>query len=68
MGLWTGTPSSVSGLRSRNLPILQSEHTCGNCPWITTAQAGPPEIAAFNANTAPNDYPYAVESWSYIRD
>ncbi len=56
----------VSGLTSLNLPIMQTEHKCGNYPWITSAQAGPPAIAAFNANTAPNDYPYAVESWSYI--
>ncbi len=56
----------VSGLTSKNLPIMQTEHKCGNYPWVTTAQAGPPAIGAFNANTAPNDYPYAVESWSYI--
>jgi len=67
-GLQWNMISSVSGLKSRNLPIVQTEHKCGNYPWITAAQAGPPAIAAFNANTAPNDYPYAVESWSYIRD
>jgi glucosylceramidase len=52
----------VSGLKSRNLNIVQSEHKCGNYPW------NPSGFPAFNANTAPNDYPYAIESWGYIRD
>jgi glucosylceramidase len=52
----------IAGLKSRNLPILQTEHRCGNYPW------NPAGLPAFNPNTAPNDYPYAVESWGYIRD
>jgi glucosylceramidase len=51
--------SSVAGLRSRNLPIVQSEHKCGNYPW---------ETATFNPNTPPNDYAYGVESWGLIGD
>jgi glucosylceramidase len=58
---WNMLPS-VSGLRSKNLPIVQSEHKCGNYPW------NPSGFPAFNPNKAPNDYPYAVESWGYIRD
>jgi glucosylceramidase len=58
---WNMLPS-VSGLKSRNLPIVQSEHKCGNYPW------NPSGFPAFNPNTAPNDYAYAVESWGYIRD
>jgi glucosylceramidase len=58
-GLQWNMISSVGGLRSRSLPILQTEHKCGNYPWDT---------ATFNANTAPNDYAYGVESWGLIRD
>ena len=49
----------VGSLKSRNVPIVQTEHKCGNYPW---------ETATFNANTAPNDYAYAKESWTLIRD
>jgi len=58
---WNMLPR-VSGLKSRNLNIVQSEHKCGNYPW------NPAGFPAFNPNKAPNDYPYAVESWGYIRD
>ena len=52
----------VTGLKSRNLNIVQSEHKCGNYPW------NPAGFPAFNPDKAPNDYAYAVESWGYIRD
>ena len=58
---WNMLPS-VSGLKARNLPILQTEHKCGNYPW------SPAGFPAFNPNNAPNDYAYGVESWGYIRD
>jgi len=49
----------VSGLASRNLSLMQTEHKCGNYPW---------ETATFKSDKAPNDHAYAVESWGYIRD
>jgi glucosylceramidase len=58
-GLQWNMINSVAGLRSRNLPIVQSEHKCGNYPW---------ETATFNANTAPNDYAYGIETWGLIGD
>lgn len=56
-GLQWNMIDSVSSLKSRNLPIIQTEHKCGNYPWQTDT---------FNPNTAPNDYAYAVESWGLI--
>ena len=53
----------VSGLTSKNLEIVQSEHKCGNYPWNPGGG-----LPAFDANKAQNDYPYGVESWGYIRD
>ncbi len=58
-GLQWNMINSVAGLRARNLPIVQSEHKCGNYPW---------ETATFNPNTAPNDYAYGIESWGLIGD
>jgi glucosylceramidase len=58
LGFQWGMVSTVAGARGYNLPIWQSEHRCGNYPWVTP----------FDANRAPNDHAYAVESWGLIRD
>ena len=58
---WNMLPN-VAAAKSYNLPIWQTEHKCGNYPW------NPAGFPAFNANTAPNDYAYAVESWGNIHD
>ena len=44
------------------LSIWATEHKCGNYPWNP---AGSP---AYNSAQAPNDVPYALESWGNIRD
>jgi glucosylceramidase len=49
----------VASLTSKNLPILQTEHKCGNYPWDT---------ANFHSDKAPNDHAYGVETWGLIRD
>jgi glucosylceramidase len=58
MGYQWGMQGSVSGAKQYNVSIWQTEHKCGNYPWATP----------FNANIAPNDQAYAVESWGLIRD
>ena len=58
-GLQWNMINSVSGLTGRNLPILQTEHKCGNYPW---------ETATFKSDKAPNDHAYGVESFLLIRD
>lgn len=58
LGFQWGMVGSVAGAKAYHLPIWQSEHKCGNYPWATP----------FNANLAPNDQAYAVESWGLIRD
>jgi glucosylceramidase len=40
----------------KSLEIWQTEHQCGNFP------------NGNNANKAPNDFAYGVESWGYLRD
>lgn len=39
------------------LPIMQTEHRCGNYPW---------QPKSFNPSRAPNDHAYAEESWRLI--
>ncbi|HEX2730346.1 MAG TPA: glycoside hydrolase family 30 beta sandwich domain-containing protein [Polyangiaceae bacterium] len=49
----------VDDLQSTKLPILQTEHKCGNYPWVS---------GSWNPNQPPNDQAYAEESWGLIRD
>jgi len=51
-----------SGQTFMGLPIWATEHKCGNYPW------NPANYPAYNSTQAPNDLPYAVESWGYIRN
>jgi glucosylceramidase len=48
----------IANVRSRGLPMWQTEHQCGNYPWK----------ASTYQQTAPNDHAYGVESWGLIRD
>jgi glucosylceramidase len=57
-GMQWNVLSQVPSVTPANLPIWQTEHKCGNYHWLTP----------FNPNQAPNDFPYAVESWGNIRD
>ena len=58
LGFQWGMLGQVGSAKSYRLPIWQTEHKCGNYPWEKP----------FNADSAPNDQTYAVESWSLIRD
>lgn len=59
-GLQWNTMDSAPTLASRyRLPVMQTEHKCGNYPWVT---------ASFNPDRPPNDHAYAEESWGLIRD
>src|SRR3569623_2895986 len=50
--------SRVGASKAYDRPSWQTEHMCGNYPWLKP----------FNAVAAPNDDAYAVESWGLIRD
>lgn len=58
LGYQWGMQSSVAAAKRYDLPVWQTEHKCGNYPWMTP----------FDAAMAPNDQAYAVESWGLIRD
>jgi glucosylceramidase len=60
IGLQWNTMGSVGGYASQyQVPVMQTEHKCGNYPW---------EMASFNPDRPPNDHAYAEESWGLIRD
>jgi glucosylceramidase len=58
LGFQWGMVSQVGNARQYHLPVWQTEHRCGNYPWLKP----------FDATMAPNDQAYAVESWGLIRD
>ena len=52
---WEMQASVASANSSYHLPVWQTEHQCGNYPWVSGYKT-----------TAPNDQAYAVESWGLI--
>jgi glucosylceramidase len=58
IGVQWNTMGAVAGFASSyGLPIMQTEHRCGNYPWRKDT---------FNVTRAPNDDAYAEESWALI--
>ncbi|MEI9936206.1 MAG: glycoside hydrolase family 30 beta sandwich domain-containing protein [Pseudomonadota bacterium] len=57
IGLQWGMSDHIASAKPSGLPMWQTEHKCGNYPWMGGYQS-----------TAPNDQAYAVESWGLIRD
>ncbi len=65
-GMQWGMVTGVSALTSKGLPIMQTEHKCGNYPFSVSGENPPP--GPMNPNMAPNDWTYGMESWGLIRD
>ena len=63
-GMQWNTMGSVSSLKSKNVPIMQTEHRCGNYNGFTSPHA----TSTYDANKPQNDYAYGVESWGNIKD
>jgi glucosylceramidase len=63
-GLQWNTMGSVSALKSKNVPIMQTEHRCGNYNGFTSPHA----TSTYDANKPQNDFAYGVESWGNIKD
>jgi glucosylceramidase len=72
VGLQWGTMGRVGKIKqdAPNALVMQSEHKCGNYPWLDQ-QAASKEAADYDTfwpTEAPNNYNYGVESWGLIRD
>ena len=63
-GLQWNTMTAVSSLKSKNQPIMQTEHRCGNYKGFSSPHA----TSTYDANKPQNDYAYGVESWGNIKD
>jgi len=67
---WNGK-NIASAVRQANpnLLIMQSEHQCGNYPWVTAASSKEAaDKTTFWAAEAPNNYNYAVETWELMKE
>jgi glucosylceramidase len=58
LGYQWGMFNNVADAAQYDVPIWQTEHQCGNYPWLD----------GFVEEAAPNDHAYAVESWTRIRN
>lgn len=54
---WGMEEKAASYVSMYDVPVMQSEHKCGNYPWLGGYQSG----------KAPNDYAYANESWGLLK-
>jgi glucosylceramidase len=63
-GLQWNTKGTVSSLKSKNVPIMQTEHKCGNYDFATDYWSQ----SSYNASKPQNDYAYGIESWKNIKD
>jgi glucosylceramidase len=63
-GLQWNTMGSVSALKSKNVPIMQTEHRCGNYDGFSSPHA----TSTYDPNKPQNDYAYGLESWGNIKD
>ncbi len=53
---WGQSQYASQYVSAYGLPVMQTEHMCGNYPWEGGYQ-----------QTAPNDHAYALESWGLIK-
>ncbi|HKO47074.1 MAG TPA: glycoside hydrolase family 30 beta sandwich domain-containing protein [Polyangiaceae bacterium] len=58
IGMQWGMLGKEAAAKASGLPMWQTEHKCGNYPWVTASYKP----------SAPNDLAYGVESWGLIRD
>jgi glucosylceramidase len=76
VGLQWAAVARVSTAISSGKPVMQSEHQCGNYPWLEGANNGMNSTAesadaadknSFWAPYAPNNYNYGIESWELLK-
>lgn len=63
-GLQWNTKGTVASLKSKNVPIMQTEHKCGNYDFATDYWSQ----SSYNPSKPQNDYAYGIESWKNIKD
>lgn len=54
---WNHVDNVAKWIADYRLPVMQTEHRCGNYRWVTET---------YNPDKPPNDHAYAEESWGLI--
>lgn len=76
VGLQWGTSERVpeiantTGKDGKAMLVMQTEHKCGNYPWLDTQATSPLDANRDNflPFMAPNNHAYAEESWDLLRE
>ena len=61
-GLQWNTSGAISSLKSKNVPVMQTEHKCGNYDFMSEFAT-----STYDPNKPQNDFAYGVESWQNIK-
>jgi glucosylceramidase len=70
VGLQWNNVGLVAGIASAGYLVMQSEHQCGNYPWLTVYATSPTDANSSNflRAYAPNNHAYGQESWGLIKN
>jgi len=69
VALQWATDVEVSKVVAAGFKVMQSEHKCGNYPWLTPKATSEADSTRDNflADHAPNNHAYGEESWDLIK-
>lgn len=69
IGLQWETQASISTALGSGKLVMQSEHKCGNYPWLGQMATSPADANRENflSSMAPNNHAYGEESWDLIK-
>ncbi|HYP86999.1 MAG TPA: glycoside hydrolase [Polyangiaceae bacterium] len=69
VALQWATDEDVKKVLDAGFKVMQSEHKCGNYPWLTAKAASAADATRDNffAEYAPNNHAYGEESWDLIK-
>jgi glucosylceramidase len=69
VGLQWNNVGMVSGIAGAGYLVMQSEHQCGNYPWLSARATSPADANRNNflPGYAPNNHAYGEESWDLLK-
>jgi len=69
VGLQWGMEQNVGSYTGKGVSVMQSEHKCGNYPWLssTASSVDAANRDNFLSSQAPNNHAYGEESWDLIK-
>ncbi|HKO50229.1 MAG TPA: glycoside hydrolase family 30 protein, partial [Polyangiaceae bacterium] len=69
VALQWATDTGIAAAAAAGFKVMQSEHKCGNYPWLTAKATSEADANRDNflADHAPNNHAYGEESWDLIK-